>query len=444
MKAGIFSTLVFFLGLSAAQPHRQHRHFHNERRALVTEVEIVTVTAPLVVVEVSGTETFTFTENVPQIPAPTSTIEMLPPPPPPPPPPTSSPEPPTAPPSIPQPPIVVPPPAPTSSEPPLAPPAPPPPAPTTLSTQAARPPPPVNVPEPTATAPEPSLVPAPTFPPGPVNNGYGISYNPYNHDGTCKDKNSVDRDVDTLKDYGLMRIYGVDCEQLNTVLPAVQRYDGMKLFLGIHNVNSAASEAQQIVDAVKKYFGDWNRIDTVSVGNEAVRTGAATIGQVIAGIRAARGVLNGGGYTGPVVAVDTIDTYLNSDGSGIQLCKESDYNAANCHAFFDNSGYFNKGSDAGRFVTMQVERFKQGCGNRRTVITESGWPHSSSWPLSAFGNTPVPDEENHIAAIASLKEAFVGNRSDLVLFSAFNDMWKQDNEGTKGTEKWWGLLDGNQ
>ncbi|KAK8162938.1 glycoside hydrolase superfamily [Phyllosticta citrichinensis] len=440
MKAGIFLTLVSLLGFSAAQPHRHHRHLHNERRALVTEVEIVTVTAPLVVVEVFESETFTFTEGMPQIPVPTSTTELLPPPPPPPP--TSSSEPPPAPPSTPLPPIVVPPPAPTSSEQPPA--RPPPPSPTTLSstTQAPPPPPPVSIPEPTASAPQSSLAPAPTFSPGPVNNGYGISYNPYNDDGTCKNADAVSRDIDLLKDYAMLRIYGCDCDQLNTVFSAVKRYDGMRLFLGIYNVNNAASEAQQIVDAIKKRFnGDWSRVDTVSVGNEAVKNGAASVGQVIAGIRAARGVLNGGGYDGPVVTVDTIETFLNSDGSGLQLCKESDYNAANCHAFFDNSGYFNKGSDAGRFVQMQVERFKQGCGNRRTVIAESGWPHSTSWSLSAFGNRPIPDEENHRAAIASLKEAFVGNKSDLVLFSAHNNLWKMDYEGTMGTEKFWGILD---
>lgn len=298
----------------------------------------------------------------------------------------------------------------------------------------------MSVPEPTF-APAPSIAPAPSTGPVSTGNGYGISYNPYNDDGTCKDANSVSRDIDSLKEYTMIRIYGVDCDQLNTVIPAVKSHDGMKLFLGINDVNSAASEAQQIVDAVKKYFGgDWSRIDTVSVGNEAVRTGAASIGQVIAGMRAARGVLQGGGFTGPVVTVDTIETFLNPDGSGIQLCKESDYNAANCHAFFDTSGYYNKGSEAGDFVTMQVGRFKQGCGDRRTVITESGWPHSSSFPLDVFNTGPVPDESNHIAAISSLKEAFVGNKSDLVLFSAFNDMWKKDFSDTKGTEKFWGIF----
>ncbi|KAI6866603.1 hypothetical protein KC318_g19507, partial [Hortaea werneckii] len=48
----------------------------------------------------------------------------------------------------------------------------------------------------------------------------------------------------------------------------------------------------------------------------------------------------------------------------------------------------------------------------------------------------VPGTANQRAAIDSLKSAFSGN---LILFTAYNDMWKSNNAGTYGAEQFWGM-----
>ncbi|RMY24767.1 hypothetical protein D0865_16374, partial [Hortaea werneckii] len=64
-----------------------------------------------------------------------------------------------------------------------------------------------------------------------------------------------------------------------------------------------------------------------------------------------------------------------------------------------------------------------------TWITESGWPTQGE-----SNGAAVPGTANQRAAIDSLKSAFSGN---LILFTAYNDMWKSNNAGTYGAEQFW-------
>ena len=195
----------------------------------------------------------------------------------------------------------------------------------------------------------------------------------------------------------------------------------MKLFAGIWDVGNVADEAQLIIDAAK---GDWRAIDTISVGNEVINSGSGTVDQVVSAVKQAKSILSAAGFAGNVVTVDTSDQIINNP----QLCEVSDFAAANCHAFFDASV---TASGAGAYVKKQAQLVQQACGGKNTIITESGWP----WKGESNG-AAVPSKANQKAAIGSLRNAFSRN---IILFSAFNDAWKQDYKGTFGTEKYWGI-----
>ena len=252
------------------------------------------------------------------------------------------------------------------------------------------------------------------------NSGYGLSYAPYNADGTCKTADQIQKDLDAFSGYTTLRIYGTDCDQVANVLP-VTSAKNMKLFAGIWDVAEVANEAQLIIDAAK---GNWGAIDTISVGNEVVNSGTGTVDQVVSAVKQAKSLLSTAGYTGDVVTVDT----WNQIADHPALCQVSDYAAANCHAFFDPDI---SATNAGSYVKQQARRVQEACGGKRTVITESGWP----WKGESNG-AAVPSMANHKVAIASLRAAFTSN---LVLFSAFNDAWKQDFDGSFGAEKYWGI-----
>lgn len=252
--------------------------------------------------------------------------------------------------------------------------------------------------------------------------GRSISYAPYNDDGSCKSQDQVNSDFQKFDGYGMVRIYGTDCNQVETVLSAAKAKN-MKVFAGIFDITQVASEAQTIIDAAKN---DWDCIDTVSVGNELVNAGTASVGQVTAAIGTARGLLKGAGYNGHVVTVDTFTAMIANPG----LCQASDYAAANCHAFFDSSV---EASGAGAFVAEQKQRVSDACGGKRTVITETGWP----WKGDSNG-AAVPSRSNQQAALDSIKSKL---SSDVILFSAFDDGWKQNFDGSYGCEQFWGFLE---
>lgn len=369
-------TVAALAASATAQVHRAHRNLH-KKRDVVTAYEYATVTAPHVVVYVDGNGNPVST-GAPAGAAPTA--------------------------------YQAPAPAKSDTTIPSAYSVPPAPAKSSASAPAA------YSPAKTSAAAKPS---ASSY--SPSSSGLGMGYSPYNADGTCKDSSAVNSDFEQLSGYSLFRIYGTDCNQVANVLSAAKAKNA-KVFAGVFDINNVANEINIIIEAAKN---DWSSIDTVSIGNELVNNNQATPEAVIAAIGTARGMLKAAGYTGNVVTVDTFVAMIANPS----LCQASDYAAANCHAFFDGS---KTAEEAGAFVLDQSKRVADACGGKRVVITESGWP----WQGDSNG-AAVPSTQNQQAAISSLKSSF---SKDLILFSAYDDLWKTDSASTYGCEKYWGIM----
>lgn len=176
--------------------------------------------------------------------------------------------------------------------------------------------------------------------------GWGFAYAPFRADGNCKSADDIKKDFAELADrYRLVRIYGTSCNQVANVLVAAQKYD-LKIFAGIFDINQVEQEAAIIIAAAKN---DWNRFETISVGNELVNSvpddqKGAMVDKVISAVGRARSLFNGAGYKGNIVTVDT----LVASRAYPALCSASDYCAVNCHPFFDGS---RKADEAGMNVT---------------------------------------------------------------------------------------------
>ncbi|EME39884.1 glycoside hydrolase family 17 protein [Dothistroma septosporum NZE10] len=249
------------------------------------------------------------------------------------------------------------------------------------------------------------------------SSGQGITYSPYNADNSCKSAGQVKSDLAQISGYDLIRLYGSDCNQVANVLAACKT----KLFVGVFDINNLQTESNTLIEQAK---GSWDRIDTISIGNELVNGGSASVEQVVAAINTARGIFKAAGYTGSIVTVDTFVAMIANPG----LCEASDYAAANCHAFFDGS---KTADQAGAFVKDQAQRIASACGGKRVVITETGWPSQGE-----TNGVAVPSKANQQTAISSLKSSF---SKDIFLFSAFNDMWKTNSASTFGCEQFWGI-----
>lgn len=87
-------------------------------------------------------------------------------------------------------------------------------------------------------------------------------------------------DLAKVTGYEVIRLYGCDCNQVANVLAATKG-TGVSLFVGIFDIKQVQTEAQTLIKAVSQ---DWSRINTVSVGNELVNSGGASVGQVTSAI----------------------------------------------------------------------------------------------------------------------------------------------------------------
>lgn len=261
--------------------------------------------------------------------------------------------------------------------------------------------------------------------PAPIAGGPGfgsaISYSPYNADNTCKSSSQVANDFGKISGYEVVRLYGTDCDQVENVL-AVTKDKDITLFVGIFDIHQIRSECQTIIDAVK---GDWSKINTVSVGNELVNNGGASVGQITGAIGQVRSTLKGAGYSGPIVTVDTMVAMKANP----ELCQASDFCAINCHAFFDGKTPAEK---SGEFVLNWAQEVSKAAGGKTTVITETGWPSQGE-----TNGMAVPSLENQQAAIASIKQSFSTNA---ILYSSYDCLWKKNSASTFGAEQYWGIL----
>lgn len=256
--------------------------------------------------------------------------------------------------------------------------------------------------------------------------GQGIVYSPYHADHSCKTQDEVNNDFKLINGYKMVRIYGVDCNQVATVGSAAKA-KGMKLFAGIFDVGSAAEEIATLISAVHSDMaGDFSMIDTISVGNEIISSqGVGMIPAVLGAIEVTRAAMKLTGYTGHIVTVDVFNTMMANP----VLCKASDYAAVNGHAFFDSTC---GASNAGQWAIDTVQGVSSACGGMKTVLTESGWPS-----FGTANGAAVPSPENQAAAVKSLLAHFSDN---IFVLSAFNDGWKSDNAGTFGAEKFYGIM----
>lgn len=249
----------------------------------------------------------------------------------------------------------------------------------------------------------------------------GITYSPYSNSGACKSASDVASDIKKLSAYNIIRLYAVDCSGVKNVVSALG--SGQKLFAGLYSLNTIAADVGTLHSDIQSAGKDWSVVYAVSVGNELVNSGSASVSQIQSGISTAKSSLTSAGYTGPVVSVDTFKAVLDNT----QLCQYSDFVAVNAHPFFDGGI---AAADAGTWVKKIMGELSSACGSdKKVIITESGWPHSGD-----SNGDAVPSVSNQEAAIKSIKSEVGDN---VFLFTVYNDYWKAP--GSFNVEQSWGI-----
>jgi exo-beta-1,3-glucanase (GH17 family) len=262
---------------------------------------------------------------------------------------------------------------------------------------------------------------------GANGNKWAITYTPYNADGTCKSAASVDADIAVIKGKGFtsVRLYSTDCSGLVNAGNAAKAH-GLKIIVGVWLDGAGVAAAKAQVDVVVGWGpGNWDNVEMVVVGNEAIFSGHIDAGGLAQLVIDARASLRAAGYSGPVTTTETV---ANVQANAGVLCSAIDVVGANIHPYFNGAI---AAAGAGVFVKSQLDSLANVCPGKQAYNLETGWPNGGN----ANGDAIAGWAEQKLA-IASISLA-VGAQS--TFFSFENDMWKAP--GSLGVEQHWGCAD---
>ena len=196
----------------------------------------------------------------------------------------------------------------------------------------------------------------------------GISWDPFTGtDQSCKSESEIIADITQLVSYGYqnIRLYGVECNAIDYALSAVYG-TGTNLIVGIYTVSNYTAECADMISQVN---GRWDLVEYVSVFNEAVNDGTATVAQVQTAIAYVKSQIPD--TTVPVTTIDTFSAFIaNPD-----LCNVGqDFIACNCQPYFSAVS----ASDAGEYVKEQRQKVADVCNVNSVDIT--GFHHTLTLP----------------------------------------------------------------
>lgn len=256
----------------------------------------------------------------------------------------------------------------------------------------------------------------------------GIVYSPYSRNGGCKDKDTIYKDLDSIKKKGIttVRLYGTDCNLFAYTLPSAKQL-GLKvnqgLWISSNDMSSIEPGIKGLVDYGKKEGFD--NIEIVTIGNEVVTSNYANADQLLSKVKLVSRDLKDAGYKGMISTGEQPGAF----SSNPSLCTDEaiDVVSLNVHSYFDPNI---DASQAGSFVMGKKKSTEQVC-KKKTIISETGYP--------SRGNN---DGRNYASAEdqkKALKSIIESTNRDVTILSSYNDMWKQP--GPYGVEQYFGSLE---
>ncbi|KAJ2865904.1 hypothetical protein GGH94_001901 [Coemansia aciculifera] len=242
---------------------------------------------------------------------------------------------------------------------------------------------------------------------------WGLTYSPYNNDGSCPDVNTVAAQLQKVAAAtGHIRLYSTDCSQLSSVLQAITRnnialdvYAGIWLAAGPTRMQA---DLDQFVAAAKTY--GTGLIKGLSVGNEDISNGMSEA-TLIGYINQVRARLQAEGLGGIPIYTTEQDAKFSR-----ALVAASDVVEINVHTIFD--GYFANLDASVQSVIQRANNVKNIAGGKLVRIGETGW--------ASAGNTgPSPlTLANEISYAQKFKCAAAAVGFEYFYFEAKDAQWK--------------------
>jgi exo-beta-1,3-glucanase (GH17 family) len=233
---------------------------------------------------------------------------------------------------------------------------------------------------------------------------------------------AADLAIIAQKGFSTVRVYSTDCNTLENFGKSA-RDNGLKLILGVWISSTGISGAQgQVSDIVA--WGQWDLVQLIVVGNEAVFNGYASAGDLAGFISSSAQAFKNAGYTGAVTTTEPLSVWEETS-SASAFCSVVDVVGANLYAFFNADVTADK---AGGFIQAQINILNGVCSGKPVFVLESGWPHAGNCNGAA-----CPSPENQATALKGIQST-VG--AQVVFLSYEDEPWKEP--GQFGVEQFWG------
>ncbi|KAJ2328829.1 hypothetical protein H4S02_001888 [Coemansia sp. RSA 2611] len=256
---------------------------------------------------------------------------------------------------------------------------------------------------------------------------WGLTYSPYNNDGSCPDIGTVSAQLQKVAGVtSNIRLYSTDCSQLRNALQAISTGNiGINIHAGIWISDGASrmqSDLDEFVAAVKQYGS--GLVKGVSVGNEDISKGMSE-STLIGYINQVRARLQAEGLGNiPVYATEQDAHFTQAIAAVCDLVQ------VNIYSIFDS--IFTSVDSSVQSVIQRADNIKNNvAGGKPVRFGETGWSSSGSTgpsPLSLL---------NEIAYVQKFKCAAAKAGYDYFYFEAKDALWKN---GAAASEQNFGIF----
>ncbi len=215
-------------------------------------------------------------------------------------------------------------------------------------------------------------------------------------------------------------IRSFSCIDGNEHIPRIAKQQGLKTLVGAWIGDDPELNEQEIDGLIK--LAEAGMVDIAAVGNEVMYRGDISEDELLVYIQRVKEAL-------PNIQVGYVDAYYEFSERP-KITEACDVLLVNCYPFWE-------GCDIDYsllYMKQMYHQVEQAGGDKRVIITETGWPSAGGGLKSA-----EPSVANAIKYFINAQLWSLEENIDMFYFSSFDESWKVGPEGDVGAH--WGIWD---
>jgi len=212
------------------------------------------------------------------------------------------------------------------------------------------------------------------------------------------------------------------CIEGNEFVPIVAKELGMKTLVGAWLGNDLEKNELEIEAIIQ--LANEGKVDIAAVGNEVMYRKDLTEDQLLEYIRRVKEAVPAD------IPVSYVDAYYEFTIKP-RITEACDVILSNCYPYWEGCPFE---YSLGHMNSMYHQAMAAGLGNKKVIITETGWPSQGEALQGA-----IPTKINALKYFINTHLWAAQNNIETFYFSSFDESWKTGPEGEVGAH--WGIWD---